>query len=98
MAETPSAVDGGFVECVPDTVWDKQSPGVEQILRERAVYRLAAAPGEVYLMRARTTLHRVYPIFRGRRTIVNMAFASKDELRRPVSHETMDALWSMPEQ
>ncbi|WP_422615824.1 hypothetical protein [Nocardia arizonensis] len=28
---------------------------------------------------------------------MNMAFASDEELRRPVSHETMDALWSAPE-
>ncbi|WP_157229074.1 HalD/BesD family halogenase [Nocardia brevicatena] len=96
VAECPSAVDGGFVECVPGTVWDKRRPGIERILRKRTVHRLAVEPGEVYLMRAKTTLHRVHPIRRGRRTIVNMAFASEDELCRPVSHETMDALWSTP--
>ncbi|BCK53954.1 MULTISPECIES: HalD/BesD family halogenase [Nocardia] len=96
VAECPDTVDGGFVECVPGTVWDKQQPGIEQVLRDRAIHRLEAGPGQVYLMRASTTLHRVHPIRRGRRTIVNMAFAAEDELSRPVSHETMDALWSEP--
>ncbi|MDE1674890.1 hypothetical protein [Nocardia gipuzkoensis] len=96
VAECPNPLDGGFVECVPGTVWDKRRPGIEQVLRDRAVHRLEAGPGQVYLMRASTTLHQVHPIRRGRRTIVNMAFASEDELCRPVSHETMDALWSGP--
>ncbi|WP_435832966.1 HalD/BesD family halogenase [Nocardia vinacea] len=52
--------------------------------------------GDVYLMRTNTTLHRVCPIRGGRRTIVNMAFASAGELNAVVSHETMDSLWSRP--
>ncbi|WP_156371054.1 HalD/BesD family halogenase, partial [Nocardia arizonensis] len=67
VAETPDPTDGGFVECVPNTVWDKRRPGIEQILRERTIHRLAAKPGAVYLMRTTTTLHRVYPIRRGGR-------------------------------
>lgn len=97
VAECPPAVDGGFVECVPGTVWNKQHPDVEEILCERDTHRLEIGAGEVDLMRTRTTLHRVHPLRRGRRTIVNMAFASADELCTPMSHETMDALWSMPE-
>ena len=94
IAECPPEVDGGFVECVPDTVWDKRCPRVRQILRYRRVHRLAVGAGEVYLMRTNTTLHRVHPIHRGRRTIVNMAFAAVGELCAEVSHETMDALWA----
>ncbi|GAB2694873.1 HalD/BesD family halogenase [Nocardia thraciensis] len=94
VAECPPVVDGGFVECVPHTVWDKHRPDVDGILRDRAVHRLEVGAGEVYLMRTKTTLHRVHPIRRGRRTIVNMAFAAAGELCAEVSHETMDALWS----
>lgn len=97
VAECSPVADGGFVECVPDTVWDKDNPGVEQILRDRLVYALTLEAGDVYLMRTDTTLHRVHPIRRGRRTIVNMAFAREDQLRAPLSHETMDALWSGPD-
>lgn len=97
VAECPPPVDGGFIECVPDTVWDKVQPNIEQILQERRVQRLELHAGDVYLMRTSTTLHRVHPLRRGRRTIVNMAFATADELCAPVSHETMDALWSAPE-
>ncbi|MGW5440580.1 HalD/BesD family halogenase [Nocardia asteroides] len=96
VAESPDPADGGFVEGVPDTIWDKQRPGIEEILRSRRAHRLDLSAGDVYLMRTDTTLHRVYPIRRGRRTIVNMAFARHDELCRPTTHETMDALWSPP--
>ncbi|MGF6884938.1 hypothetical protein ABIA39_008571 [Nocardia sp. GAS34] len=94
VAECPPEDDGGFVEYVPDTVWDKRSPDVETILVGQSVHRLAVGAGEVYLMRTNTTLHRVYPIRRGRRTIVNMAFAVAEELCAEVSHETMDTLWA----
>lgn len=96
IAECPPAVDGGFVECVPDTVWDKENSGVEQILQARSVHTMTLDEGDVYLMRTDTTLHRVHPIRRGRRTIVNMAFAREDQLGTPLSHETMDVLWSEP--
>ncbi|MFI8974196.1 hypothetical protein ACIGO9_15020 [Nocardia asteroides] len=96
VAEAPDPVEGGFVESVPNTIWDKQQPDVEEILRSRHVRRLNLRAGDVYLMRTDTTMHRVHPIRRGRRTIVNMAFARHDELCRPTTHETMDALWSTP--
>lgn len=96
VAEGTDPIDGGFVESVPDTIWDKQRPGIEEILRSRHVHRLDLSAGDVYLMRTDTTLHRVHPIRRGRRTIVNMAFARQDELCRPTTHETMDSLWSTP--
>lgn len=94
IAECPPTADGGVVECVSDTIWDKQRPGVEALLKERGVHRLEVGPGDVYLMRTDTTLHRVSPLRQGRRTIVNMAFATADDLCREVSHETMDSLWS----
>jgi len=48
-------------------------------------------------MRTDTTLHRVFPIGQGaQRIIVNMAYASSDDLARQVTHETMDGLWSSP--
>lgn len=94
IAECPSPEEGGVVECVPDTIWDKRSPRIQQLLQEREVHRLEVGPGEVYLMRTNTTLHRVCPLRQGRRTIVNMAFATADDLSRKVSHETMDALWA----
>nr|WP_188827928.1 hypothetical protein [Nocardia camponoti] len=96
IAECPSPQHGGLVEFVPNTTWDKADPGISEVLRERRVHRLDVGAGDVYLMRTDTTLHRVSPIAKGRRTIVNMAFARAEELSRPVSHETMDALWAVP--
>ena len=59
-----------------------------------AVFAFSTWIPSVYLMRTNTTLHRMAPIRRGRRTIVNMAFATAGELCSAVSHETMDALRS----
>ncbi|MGC4989947.1 HalD/BesD family halogenase [Nocardia salmonicida] len=94
VADCPDPADGGFVEYVPATTWDKRRPGIAGILRDRPIHRLEVGTGAVYLMRANTTLHRVHPIRRGRRTIVNMAFASEADLARPATHETMDSLWA----
>lgn len=94
VAECPPATDGGFVEYVPNTLWDKHYPAIDQLLRERDVHRLEVGGGEVYLMLSKTTLHRVHPLRQGRRTIVNMAYAAADELCEQISHETMDTLWS----
>jgi hypothetical protein len=58
------------------------------------VYSIELAPGDLYLMRTDTTMHRVYPLRAGRRTILNMGFASTADLQREVSHETMDNLWA----
>ncbi|WP_433685742.1 HalD/BesD family halogenase [Nocardia sp. CA-119907] len=76
VAECPPTDGGGFVEWIPDTVWDKAKPEVARLVRDRVVHTLSVSAGDVYLMRTNTTLHRVYPIRHRRRTIVNMAFAS----------------------
>jgi hypothetical protein len=47
----------------------------------------------LYLIRTDTTIHRVYPITRGRRLIVNMSYASRNDLTKQISHETIDNLW-----
>jgi hypothetical protein len=94
IIDCPSVDDGGFVQCVPGTTWDKRDPGIGRALVSGPTYSFGLAPGDLYLMRTRTTMHRVYPISGGVRTIINMAFASAADLERQISHETMDGLWS----
>ena len=44
-------------------------------------------------MQADTTLHRVHPLLRGSRTIVNVAYAGHRNLRKVISHDTVEDLF-----
>ncbi len=96
VIDCPAPEFGGFVQCVPNTLWDKGNPRIHEQFIANPIHSFGLAPGDLYLMRTDTTLHRVYPITGGRRLIVNMAFAARRDLAKPVSHETMETLWSPP--
>ena len=96
VIECPPVGDGGFVQCVPGTVWNKQNPEINRALTQAPIYSVELAPGDLYLMRTNTTLHRVYPLQRGIRKIINMGYASTSDLTASFSHETMDNLWAEP--
>lgn len=93
MIDCPPVAHGGFVQYVPHTEWNKNDPGLQQWFVTRPIYSIELIPGDLYLMRTDTTLHRVYPITGGRRLIVNMGYASCGDLTKQISHETMDSLW-----
>ncbi|MEU6674041.1 hypothetical protein [Streptomyces sp. NPDC046925] len=90
----PPVEHGGFVQCVPRTHWNKADPQLHRQFIGRSIHSFELGPGDLYLLRADTTLHRVYPLTRGRRLIVNMGYASRADLGKSVSHETMDSLWN----
>ncbi|MEV6778442.1 HalD/BesD family halogenase [Streptomyces syringium] len=94
VLEAPDYREGGFVQAVPHTSWDKQNPDVHGALLKSQVRSYALQPGDAYVIKTDTTMHRVFPI-RGenRRTIVNMTLASASDLARNITHETNDALF-----
>jgi hypothetical protein len=94
VIECPPVQYGGFVQCVPNSQWNKSDPQVNRILANNPIYSMELAPGDLYLLRTDTTMHRVYPIEQGRRSIINMAFAAHRDFEKQISHETMDDLWS----
>jgi hypothetical protein len=96
IIECPPISAGGFVQCVPGTKWDKANPNINQAFISHPIHSIELAPGDLYFMRTDTTLHRVYPVLGGRRTIINMGYASPQDLDKRISHETMDSLWSDP--
>lgn len=93
VVDCPPAEHGGFVQCVPRTYWNKQDPQVHRQFLRQPIHSFELRPGDLYLMRTDTTLHRVYPLSRGRRLIINMGYASHADLHKQISHETMDGLW-----
>ena len=93
VIDCPPLADGGFVQYIPHTTWDKNDPQLHRWFVTRPIYSIELVPGDMYLMRTDTTMHRVYPITGGRRLIVNMGYASQNDLIKQISHETMDNLW-----
>ncbi|MEV6756798.1 ArpA protein [Streptomyces sp. NPDC051214] len=89
----PPVEHGGFVQSVPRTHWNKADPQLHRQFIDRPIHSYELSAGDVYLMRTDTTLHRVYPLTQGRRLIINMGYASRADLARSISHETMDTLW-----
>ncbi|MFI9589320.1 hypothetical protein [Nonomuraea sp. NPDC052265] len=94
VIECPPVDAGGYVQCVPGTSWNKENPQINRTLIANPIYSIGLNPGDLYMMRTDTTLHRVHPIDSGRRTIINMGYASQADLDKVMTHETMDALWS----
>jgi hypothetical protein len=94
VLEAPDYRDGGFIQGVAGTSWDKENPDVHGALLKGVVRSYAPRAGDAYLIKTDTTMHRVYPI-RGdsRRTIVNMTLASTPDLTREMTHETNDTLF-----
>jgi hypothetical protein len=94
VLQAPDYRDGGFVQAVPHTSWDKQNPDVHGALLKSQVRSYAFEAGDAYVVKTDTTMHRVYPI-RGEttRTIVNMTWANGADLTREITHETNDVLF-----
>ncbi|QRN95681.1 ATP-grasp domain-containing protein [Archangium violaceum] len=94
ILEAPDYRDGGFVQGVPHTSWDKKNPDVHGALLKSQVNSYAFEPGDAYILKTNTTMHRVYPIRgNGRRTIVNTTWASAADLQQSITHETNDILF-----
>ncbi|MET9372793.1 hypothetical protein ABZX98_01370 [Streptomyces sp. NPDC002992] len=94
VLEAPEYRDGGFIQGVPHTSWDKENPDVYGALLKSQVHSYHMNAGDAYIVKTDTTMHRVHPI-RGeaRRTIVNMTWVSAEDLTTPRTHETNDILF-----
>lgn len=94
ILEAPDYRDGGFVQAVPHTSWDKSNPDVHGALLSSQVRSYAFKAGDAYVIKTDTTMHRVYPIRgAGQRTIINMTWVNAADLATPRTHETNDILF-----
>ena len=98
VVEAPDCMDGGRVEFIPNTVWDKDQPRecLEQFVAGKEIRSRHIKSGTCYLMRANTTLHRVAPLLGGsRRVVIVFTFASEADLTdSTISHETMELIYA----
>jgi hypothetical protein len=92
IIETPDIEDGGMLQCVPHTSWDKANPRINRYLCANPIATYGFVTGDIYLLRTDTTLHRTVPLTRdGTRIILNMTFASEKDLRRGLTGQ--DRWW-----
>ncbi|MTE11389.1 HalD/BesD family halogenase [Nocardia aurantiaca] len=84
VVECPPLEDGGFVQTVAHTRRDWDHADVYRTLTRNPIHSWELQPGDLYLMRTDTTLHRVHPFAHGRRTIVAMTFASGADSEREI--------------
>jgi len=81
--------EGGLLECVPHTRWDKRNSRIEDLLVENYISSYFHKTGDVYLLKADTTLHRVKPLTTDtRRIILNTTWERARDAERHVEHET----------
>ncbi|WP_067703822.1 HalD/BesD family halogenase [Nocardia jejuensis] len=88
VVECPPLQDGGFVQTVAHTRRDWDHSDIYRTLTRNPIRSWELNPGDLYLIRADTTLHRVHPFAHGRRTILSMAFASRADIEREQSSST----------
>lgn len=89
IVDAPNIEAGGLLECVPHTHWDKKNPRVEHLLVENPIDSYFHVTGDVYLLKADTTLHRVKPLTQdATRIILNTTWERARDHDRHVEHET----------
>lgn len=91
----PRPDDGGFLEFIPSTRWDKRNPRVQEHLDAHEIKRGDIAEGMLYILKADTALHRVAPLTRDglRRTVLVYTYATPADLEREVTHETLEEVY-----
>lgn len=94
LIEVPPLENGGMLQCVPHTNWDKKNPRIHEYLLENPIYTYGFEKGDVYFLRADTTLHRTVPLTKDVcRIMLNMTWAAYSDINKN-SLEVDDRWWS----
>lgn len=97
IVEAPKIGEGALVEYVPKTEWDREDMEycVQKVLNTHEVRQMYIPEGHCYLMRASSTLHRISPLTGpSKRTVIVFTYATEEDLRKDISHETMEQIWA----
>ncbi len=81
LVEMPPVNDGGMLQCIPHTRWNKTDPNTNQYLCDNPISTYSFVSGDIYLLKADTTLHRTVPLNKDvTRIMLNMTWANKNDL------------------
>ena len=96
IVKAPREGNGGLVEFVPNTEWDKENPNIQAYLEKGPIYREYVPQGSFYLINGAANLHHVSPLLEADlRLIACFSYAGADEIDRVVSHESMEEIYSL---
>ncbi len=96
MIDAPEQGNGGMVEYIPHTTWDKTDSKscIANILQTHTIRSAFIPEGTCYLMKANTTLHRVTPLLKdSNRTVVVFSYANDEDLSKEITHETAEEIY-----
>lgn len=94
LIEVPPLENGGMLQCIAHTSWDKKHPQINRYLIENPISTYGFEPGDVYFLRADTTLHRTVPLNKDvTRIMLNMTWAAHSDIEKNSLNED-DRWWS----
>lgn len=92
--EAPRPDNGGQVEYLDGTEWDKQNPQVDKYLAERTPQSLTLESGDAYVLLGRRVMHRVTPLkTRDNRKIICYTYALDSE-SGSIEHGSMEDIYN----
>jgi L-lysine 4-chlorinase len=94
VLQAPPIEDGGLLQCVPHTYWNKSDPRINTFLCSQPIRTYHFSSGDVYFLRTDTTLHRTTPLEKETiRIMLNLTWSSK---RSAVELKHSDRWWENP--
>lgn len=94
LVKVPHVEAGGMLQCIPHTHWNKKNPSINQYLCNNPIQTYSFEEGDIYLLRADTTLHRTVPLSEDvTRIMLNMTWACKADIAKNSLTED-DRWWS----
>lgn len=98
ILETPPISNGGMLQCVPHTSWDKRNPRINQYLCENKIDTYGFKSGDVYFLKTDTTLHRTVELKEAAtRVILNMTWGTDLDRKRFAEQNVEDTWWQNKE-
>lgn len=93
IVDVPAVAAGGMLQCIPHTRWNKDNAQINQYLCDNPIKTYSFVPGDIYLLKADTTLHRTVPLTQDcRRVMLNMTWASERDYAKLALQED-DRWW-----
>ncbi|UYM14635.1 HalD/BesD family halogenase [Endozoicomonas euniceicola] len=93
IVKMPPVKAGGMLQCIPHTYWNKENARINQYICDNPIRTYSFVAGDIYLLKADTTLHRTVPLTEpATRIMLNMTWASERDYGK-LSLQEDDRWW-----